>query len=355
MLLDEVTLVLGGQIDTPVNRELELVAGGDGVFQYLDTVRVGKAHEAALEDTLEARDELLVEHVVEELDVVEAVIQSPLDAVLDELLGKLHVIIDVVEGNFRLDHPEFRQVARRVGVLRAEGRAKRVDGAESRGSQFALQLAGDGEACLLAEEVVVVDDGTRLVLLDVGEIQRGNLEHLSGALAVRRGNQRRVKVVEAAVVKELVDGVRHVMPDAEDGAKGVGARAKVGDLAEELHRVAFLLERVGVRVSRTVDFDFGGLDLYRLALALRLDERPVHAEAGAGGDRLEVVVAQLLNIDDDLDIVDCRAIVEGDEAHLLAATAGTHPALDIDCRAEGVALEEVHNLCSFNSFHVYIH
>ena len=74
MLLHEVTLVLGGQIHTPADGELELVAFGDSLFQYLDTLGVRKAHEVGVDDAAQAFDETRVNHLVEELEVVHAVV-----------------------------------------------------------------------------------------------------------------------------------------------------------------------------------------------------------------------------------------------------------------------------------------
>ena len=65
----------------------------------------------------------------------------------------------------------------------------------------------------------------------------------------------RVHVEEAALLEELVDGERQRVADAEDGAEGVRARAQVGDLAQELHRVPLLLERIGRRVGGAEDVD----------------------------------------------------------------------------------------------------
>ena len=52
-------------------------------------------------------------------------------------------------------------------------------------------------------------------------------------------------VDEAAFLEEAVDGEGEAAADAEDGAEEIGARAEVGDAAEELEGVAFFLERIG--------------------------------------------------------------------------------------------------------------
>ncbi len=89
----------------------------------------------------------------EELDVVAAVVEGILDAVFQEVLGQVHVLVDVDERHFRLDHPELRQVAGCVGVLGTECGSEGVDGPQGGGSKLTLELAADGQGCGLAEEV----------------------------------------------------------------------------------------------------------------------------------------------------------------------------------------------------------
>ena len=90
---------------------------------------------------------------------------------------------------------------------------------------------------------------------------------------VDRGHEppRRTGQVER---EEPVDREREGVADAEDRAEGVRARPQVGDLAQELHRVALLLQGVLERVGGPVDDDPGAADLGGLAfelLALRLE------------------------------------------------------------------------------------
>ena len=71
-----------------------------------------------------------------------AVLQQPLAAEADVVLGALHVVRQVAEGHLGLDHPELGQVARGVAVLRAEGGAKGVDAGERAGVVLALGCGG---------------------------------------------------------------------------------------------------------------------------------------------------------------------------------------------------------------------
>ena len=136
------------------------------------------------------------------------------------------------------------------------------------------------------------------------------MEHLTGTLAVAGGDERRVEVEEAALVEEGVDGHGHVVAQTHDGAEGVGAQAQVAYLAQELHAVALLLEWVGVGVGLAIDDDAFGLHLDGLARALALYQLALHADAGAGGDALQLLF-ELGGVGNDLYVVDDTTVVDG--------------------------------------------
>ena len=119
MLLHEVALMLALKVDAPTDGILELSAVCDRLLEDLNALGILQADEFRPQHALQAPDQLGIIAVVEELDVVVAVVQRILHQVLDEVLGEVHVVVDVVEGHFRLDHPELGEVARGVGVLQA--------------------------------------------------------------------------------------------------------------------------------------------------------------------------------------------------------------------------------------------
>ena len=55
--------------------------------------------------------------------------------------AKLHNVVEFGISNFRLDHPEFSQVAACLGFFRAERRAKGIDLAQRHGHGFDVKLA----------------------------------------------------------------------------------------------------------------------------------------------------------------------------------------------------------------------
>ena len=115
------------------------------------------------------------------------------------------------------------------------------------------------------------------------------------------------------------------MAQAHHSAEGVGAQAQVAYLAQELHAVAFFLQWVGVGVGLAIDDDALGLHLDGLARALALDELALHADAGAGGDALQLFL-ELGGVGDDLYVVDYTTVVDGQEGDVLVAALGAHPA-----------------------------
>ena len=252
---------------------------------------------------MEAFKQRLVDHLVEEVEVVGAVVECPAHAVLDEVLGEVHIVVDVVEGYFRLNHPELGEVARRVGVFGAERGAESVDCAEGGGAEFAFELSAHGERGGLAEEVVGIVNLALLVLFEVVEVLGGHLEHLACAFAVAGGDDGRVEIVEAVLVEIAVDSHCHVVADAHHGTEGVGAQAHVGVLAHIFEGLSLLLHGV-VCAAGAVNGDGRGLYLHALSRALALYERAFNAEACAGGDLLEGFFVELLHICHDLHVLD---------------------------------------------------
>jgi hypothetical protein len=114
----------------------------------------------------------------------------------------------------------------------------------------------------------------------------------------------------------------------------------VGDLTQVLERVLLGGHRIGLGVAHPAhDLDVVGLDLRGLALALRLDEGAGdrHRAAGREADDLAVVIGQG-GPGHDLDGVEARAVVDGEEAEPTAGfglSAVADPALDRRRRADG--------------------
>ena len=98
--------------------------------------------------------------------------------------ASVHVVVQLEKGHLRLDHPELGQMPRRVRVFRAERRAKGVDLAQRAGENFRLQLAADRQISGRAEEVVAEVDFA-ILARRLGQVERGDLEHLAAPLRNR--------------------------------------------------------------------------------------------------------------------------------------------------------------------------
>ena len=135
--------------------------------------------------------------LVEELEIVTAVVKRVLHQMLDEVLCQVHIIIDVVECHLRLHHPELCKVSRGVGILRTESRSESVNLTQSGGAEFALELAAHCEAGLFSEEILRIINFSLLVSWDVFEVQGSDLEHLTRSLTVRSSDERGVEIIES--------------------------------------------------------------------------------------------------------------------------------------------------------------
>ncbi len=131
-----------------------------------------------------------------------------------------------------------------VGVLGAESGSEGVDVGQRVREDLPLELAGDREEGFLAEEVLGTVDLLVLAARRVLEVERRHAKHIARTFGIARRDDRRVHVVEAAFLEELVNGIREPAAHAEDGAEKIRAWAQVGDFAEEFERVSLLLQWV---------------------------------------------------------------------------------------------------------------
>jgi len=142
--------VLGLQVQTPFHRKLELVAG---FLQQAHRIGVFDALERLGDEGFQLADRGFVHALGEKCQVIHALIEHGLEHVFQERLGQIGVVVEIGEGNLRLDHPELGQMPRGVGVFSAEGGAKGVDLAQRQAVSLDIELAGDGKKRLFAEKI----------------------------------------------------------------------------------------------------------------------------------------------------------------------------------------------------------
>ncbi|SVK49615.1 Uncharacterised protein [Acinetobacter baumannii] len=257
--------MLGREIDAPGNRVFEGLARGQ---QDLDGVGVVHLGEIGRHEALQTSDSVFIHALGEEFQIVGTFIQHRLEHILQHAFGQAGDVVQRSEGYFRLDHPEFRQVAAGVGVFGAEGWAEGVNLRQRASVGFAVQLAGNGEEGFLTEEVFAEIDGALVGARQVFQIQRGHAEHLTGAFGIGGGDQRSRDPEIPIFMEEAVDRLRQSMTYARHGADQVGARAQVSHFAQVFDAVALGRHRVSVRIVDPADHvDRGSLQFEALAFA----------------------------------------------------------------------------------------
>ena len=129
-------------------------------------------------------------------------------------------------------------------------------------------------------------------------------------------------------------GVCQCVAYAQHGTESVGARTQMRYLAQEFKRVSFLLQRIFFGVGCAVKFQLSSLYLYGLPFALRCHQLALHMYRGAGGDVFQIVVIETRQVEHNLQVLDCGAVVERHKLHVLVAAACPQPAFDVHCRAD---------------------
>ena len=127
MVLNQESFMFRSQIDTPIYREFKCMSFCNRFFQNLDSFRIRQANEIFFQHSLQTFDQTFIEHIVQEFDIIHTVVQSPLYTVLNELFRQLHIIQNIIECHFRLDHPKLGQMTRRIGIFCTKSRTERIN------------------------------------------------------------------------------------------------------------------------------------------------------------------------------------------------------------------------------------
>ncbi len=114
----------------------------------------------------------------------------------------------------------------------------------------------------------------------------------------------------------------------------------MGDRAQELVGVTFLLQRVIVRAGAD-DFEATGPELPALSLAGRRDELALEPDRGAGGGGFQLVIAGAVGADDALQRLEAGTVVEFDEGEVLGVAPGAHPAAHVERAGRAVGIQQV--------------
>ena len=266
--------------------------------------------------------------------VVASFVQHGTEDVFQKRLREIRVGGEIGECDLGLHHPELREMTAGVTVLGAKRRTERVDLRQRQAVRLDVELAADGEECLLAEEVLAeIRASIRRFRnrCEIRQIERADAEHLACALGIAGRDDGCVHPVEAVLVKVAMDGHAQTMPHARHRAQRVRSRPEMGDLAEVFERCSLLLDWIPFRVVHPPDHVHRlGVELDGLSLALTLRQ---HARGRNGAPRrqlldLAVVVGQRVGRHD-LERVEARSVVQMNEGKSrLGVAACANPATD---------------------------
>ena len=250
---------------------------------------------------------------LEDLQLLLALLERLRDDVADEPLGERDRVVEVREGDLRLHHPELGEVAPRLRLLRAEGRAEAVDLAVRGGGRLVVELAALREV------------GRALVEVRHAEERRR-------ALAGRRREDRRVDQDVALVVEVVAHRLHHRVADARDRVLARRAQPQVAVLHQERRAVVLRRDRVVVDALQ-----HGGRRHVQLVAAGRARVLPhVPGELDRGLlprllERVPRLGRDRLLRDDGLRVA--RAVADDQELQLAARALVVDPAADEDLLA----------------------
>ena len=310
-------MLLGGVLAV-FGLELELLAGsaqdGDGLL-------MGDAGAVAFGQAVQLVQQAGLGELIQEGQLVRALFQHGFDQIFEEILLDVHQLVNVAEGDFRLDHPELGGVGLGVAVLCAEGGAEGVHLREGHGEGFRLQLTGHRQGGGLAEEILVI-------LAGLFGGQGGHGKGVARALGVVGGNEGRMHIEVAAVLEVGVDGHAGHAAHAEHRLEQPCAGAQVGDFPQVLHAVALGLEGV---ILGAVAFqgDLAGLHLGGGGILVGGHHGAHHGDGRAHPQGLDGLKAVDLAVVDHLGVFEAGAVKEINEAHVFLLAVVADPALQL--------------------------
>src|SRR5579863_4613543 len=128
-----------------------------------------------------------------------------------------------------------------VGLFGAECGSECVDLAEGQGTDLCFKLPTDCQIGSLPKEVLTIIYLTFRSAWRIHEIECGDAKHCPCTLGIGGSNDWRMDIEEVSFLKEAMNGKSEGVAYTKHGTKGIGAWTQMGNLPQELHRVAFLL------------------------------------------------------------------------------------------------------------------
>ena len=146
--------------------------------------------------------------LIKEFQILSVVFQDKLDAELHISFGTLHHIEHISKSKFWFDHPELSNVTTCVRIFSSKSGTEGVDVGKGTTEVFNSQLARDSQVSNFLEKLFsVVNFSFNLRnILNQARFRKnsGDLEHLSGTLAVCSCDERSMDVEETIVLEKLM-------------------------------------------------------------------------------------------------------------------------------------------------------
>src|SRR5690554_852811 len=108
MILHKVTFMFRLQVCTPVNRKFKFMSR---LLKYFYTFSITQTNKIIFYNKKQSVYQFLVIHACEKINIIPAIIKRITNQVFQKILCQVHIIVDIVEGNFRFNHPELCKVA----------------------------------------------------------------------------------------------------------------------------------------------------------------------------------------------------------------------------------------------------
>ena len=130
-------------------------------------------------------DDSLLDALLEECHVVRTLAEHGPEDGFEQRLRQRGIVGQVRECNFRLDHPELRQMPAGVGIFRAKGGAEGVNLGQRQAIALDVQLSGDGQEGLAPEEILREVDLALGGSRQAHQVQGRNAKQLARTFRVR--------------------------------------------------------------------------------------------------------------------------------------------------------------------------
>src|SRR5215467_6023893 len=96
--------MLGLKVQSVVDWELEFFAA---FLEKIDSVGVNDPLKRTIKNEIESREQFLVNELREEFHLFRTIFANIGNQIFYELLGQIHVAVQIAESHFRLDHPKL--------------------------------------------------------------------------------------------------------------------------------------------------------------------------------------------------------------------------------------------------------